>query len=159
MISASPGRLTPLPHAPSQAPDGQTCAKCGCDKTSGWRTSKGVFAAKGAALCKKCSGSEVARETAWPRYSANRELHTDAYLARYPQPPYLGAQCSVETCGKTETLSWRTSKVRAGELICLTCYDREKKLMGKKQTAVVGLIFVIKFHFDLTPIPPTPRVG
>ena len=66
--------------------------------------------------------------------SANRELHTDAYLARYPQPPYLGAQCSVETCGKTETLSWRTSKVRAGELICLTCYDRERKLMGKKQT-------------------------
>ena len=66
--------------------------------------------------------------------SANRELHTDAYLARYPQPPYLGAQCSVETCGKTETVSWRTSKVRAGELICLTCYHREKKLMGKKQT-------------------------
>ena len=66
--------------------------------------------------------------------SANRELHTDAYLARYSQPPYLGAQCSVKTCGKTETISWRTSKVRAGELICVSCYDRERKLMGKKQT-------------------------
>ena len=66
--------------------------------------------------------------------SAIRGSNTDAYLARYPQPPYLGAQCSVETCGKTETTSWRTSKVRAGELICKTCYDREWKLMGKKQT-------------------------